>query len=291
MDSPKGSAASSDLYSPLESASGEECLRNLDPCRDTRYPNLMMSCESFVHGLAQNETIAISSGSLKRKRDVDVKSDISEFKELAGLVDVETKPYIAECSEVSISSDLSVVVDSTSELSDTTGGGKRLKLDNNFKGSSKSASCHLRSSAMLAAVWQHIFCSVPPLYLGRLLLVNRAFNTYLTQSNHEQGNGSLKDSVLQPISGNAIWLASRRHFCPGLPRPITGMTELTMWQLLRGQNCQICNTANSALSPSVPWESGPGPNGVRIMWAFGLRCCGSCLTSRSKKVCTHIRRQ
>ena len=149
---------------------------------------------------------------------------------------------------------------------------------------------HVPSSKDLtvsAAIWQYIFCFVPPVFLGRLLRVNHAFNSYLGAENNVDDIAPLPHSILQPLTAEAIWRASRRRFAPGLPRPIHGMYELDMWKLLIGQNCQQCGYSQDT-DPSVnsrdPWEAGPGRSGVRIIWPFGMRCCGSCLQNISKKV-------
>ncbi len=138
------------------------------------------------------------------------------------------------------------------------------------------------------ALWQHVFCYVPPVYLGRLLHVSRKFNQYLTLSNVKADPAQSHNGILRPLSAEAIWTASRRLFCPGLPKPLKGKTELHMWRLLRGRNCQVCGVVRKASSTSDPgnlWESGPGPDHVRVVWPFALRCCGDCLQKVSKKVC------
>ena len=149
----------------------------------------------------------------------------------------------------------------------------------------KSFSCNI--SALPAAIWQHVFCFVPPVFLGRLMRVNRAFNSYLTRTEFPKERMPPAHSILQPLSAEAVWVASRRRFAPGLPRSIRGLREVDMWRLLIGRNCQICGhtgAADPAVSPESPWENGPGKSGVRIIWPFGIRCCGSCLQDVSKKV-------
>lgn len=165
---------------------------------------------------------------------------------------------------------------------------KRPKPNNSSPHFIAQAQNLFQSHGLPAELWQYIFCFVPPVFLGRLLLVNHAFHTYLTQDNaDEQDPKPIPFSVAQPLSPQAIWAASRRLFCPGLPKPIRGLQELSMWQLLRGRDCQTCGrTKGSALSPNPenPWESGPGENGVRVIWPFAIRCCGKCLHEKSEKV-------
>lgn len=144
-----------------------------------------------------------------------------------------------------------------------------------------------QSPLLPAELWQHVFCFVPPVFLGRLLRVNRAFNAYLTPGKTNEEVQPSHPSIVKPISAEAVWAASRKRFCPGLPKPLRGLQELEIWRLLRGRNCQICGESkvlSSAVNSESPWESGPGEKGVRVIWPFGIRCCGPCLQSCSEKV-------
>lgn len=144
-----------------------------------------------------------------------------------------------------------------------------------------------KSPALPAVLWQHIFCYVSPVFLGRLLCVNHAFNTYLTPGKSEEDPAPLPNSIIQPLKAEAIWAVSRRRFCPGVPRPIRGLNEPAMWKLLKGHGCQICEQIKidtPVAIPQDPWASGPGDTGVRIVWPFGLRCCGRCLQENTQKV-------
>lgn len=137
-------------------------------------------------------------------------------------------------------------------------------------------------------IWQHIFSFVPPVSLGRLLLVNRVFHACLTKATgkQSQGNHPLRNAI-RPVSANFVWAASRKRFAPGLPKPLQGLGELEMWRLLRGRQCQMCGESkvqNFATSSESPLESGPGDRGVRVLWPFGIRTCGSCLQKCSEKV-------
>ncbi len=137
-------------------------------------------------------------------------------------------------------------------------------------------------------IWQHVFTFVPPVSLGRLLRVNQVFRACLTESPKEySASRSQRQAVLKLEEADAIWSASRKLFCPGLPRPLRAFKELDMWRLIRGRNCQFCGKVDRsmALSNSTdPWEAGPGKDGVRVIWAFGVRCCGPCLQEKSEKV-------
>lgn len=164
---------------------------------------------------------------------------------------------------------------------------KRSRPNDRFSALTSGTKSTCKLSMLPAALWQHIFCFVPPVFLGRLLRVNQTFNSYLSKNEHIQVAPSVTPSIVQPMTQEAIWVASRRRFAPGLPRPIHGLRELDMWKLLIGQNCQKCGhikPAESAAYPENLWEAGPGETGVRIVWPFGIRCCGSCLQDVSKKV-------
>ena len=150
-----------------------------------------------------------------------------------------------------------------------------------------------RSPTLPDEVWQHIFSFVPPVSLGRLLLVNRVFHVCLTKATGKQspGNHSLHNAI-RPVSANSVWAASRKRFAPGLPKPLQGLGELEMWRLLRGRQCQMCGESkvqNFATSSESPLESGPGDRGIRVLWPFGIRTCGSCLQKCSEKVQLEIR--
>ena len=137
-------------------------------------------------------------------------------------------------------------------------------------------------------IWQHVFCFVPPVFLGRLLRINRSFNALLTP---EKPTNELSlpraEGSLQYISPESIWQASRKRFAPGLPRPLKGLHELDMWRLLRGSDCQVCGERKTLLTTHGSmnlWNSGPGSNGVRVVWPFGVRMCAGCLRDRTEKV-------
>ena len=164
---------------------------------------------------------------------------------------------------------------------------KRLRINGQALGSEIGAQLFSKSSVLPAILWQHVLCYVPPVFLGRLLRVNHAFHTYLTPGKSTEDSRILPNSIIQPLRAEDIWIASRKRFAAGLPRPIHGLEELDMWRLLRGQNCQICNQAKEAIpatSLENPWEFEPGATTVRIIWPFAVRCCTSCLQTVSKKV-------
>lgn len=144
-------------------------------------------------------------------------------------------------------------------------------------------------SALPAEVWHHIFTFCPPRTLGRLLLVNKLFHSYLNPSSTIPRDGlpSLSPGHLTLLKPNFIWQASRRRFWPTMPTPLQDKTELDMWQLSCATSCQFCCKPAAAQQPEPlePWQAGPGKEGVSIVWAFASRSCGACLLSKSTKVC------
>jgi hypothetical protein len=141
-------------------------------------------------------------------------------------------------------------------------------------------------SLLPGEIWQHVFTFVPPASLGRLLRVNSVFKTLLTPMEGEVFQDKEPHGSLKFDAPNSVWAASRRLYCPGMPRPLSSFSEHWIWKLLRNPNCQFCGKVGSvsAALPTSPWESGPGHHDVRIVWPFGIRCCGNCLMERTEKV-------
>ena len=136
-------------------------------------------------------------------------------------------------------------------------------------------------------IWQYIFTFLAPPTLVRLLAVNRKFNTILSNVKPDLTNVSSIGGYFKTLDSDSIWSVSRRLFFANMPRPLASHSELTMWRLISGRTCQICRKKESQDPGSIsnqPWTGGPGLDGVRIIWPFGVRSCGACLQSRMKKV-------
>jgi hypothetical protein len=133
-------------------------------------------------------------------------------------------------------------------------------------------------------IWQNIFLSCSPVTLGRLLQVNRPFHSYLTdaQSVSDTKPTSGRLTILKPES---IWSFVRNAHPTKPPRPLPGMSEPEMWRLIMSKRCQFCEKLDHSISGDKLWDKGPGPNGVRIAWSFGIRSCGKCLVDNCDKVC------
>ncbi|KAL9022618.1 MAG: hypothetical protein Q9185_000196 [Variospora sp. 1 TL-2023] len=147
-------------------------------------------------------------------------------------------------------------------LLETPSRSKRAKTDCHSLVVSKAVETLSGADVLPAELWHYTFRFVPPVFLGRLLRVNRAFYSYLTSSSTKP---ELVDSVplqpVRPLDAETIWAASRKRFAAGLPKPLKGLKELDMWRLLRGHVCQICGISKSTTArPGTenPWEAGPG---------------------------------
>lgn len=165
---------------------------------------------------------------------------------------------------------------------------KRVKIHHNVADEVETSD----KSQLPAEIWHHIFTFCPPRSLGRLLLVNKLFHSYLDPSStpHANSSTSAPSGTLSPLGANAIWQASRRLFWPNMPAPLLGKTELEMWRLACSPCCLHCgkHSARNNDGSGNDQLPGPGANGVSIVWPFATRACGECLTSRSMKVGNQI---
>ncbi|KAI0196240.1 hypothetical protein EV127DRAFT_331171, partial [Xylaria flabelliformis] len=141
-----------------------------------------------------------------------------------------------------------------------------------------------------AEVWQHTFTFLPPKMLGRLLSVNKHFNSLLNPlSSYSCDAGlSLVTSSLSILRPEVIWQLSRRRFWPTMPTPLQGHTELQMWQLACQSGCQFRSTTNLS-SVNDPSNVECKHTSPRPIWSFSLRSCGPCLVDRTTKVWFFLR--
>jgi len=247
---------------------------------------------------ADNEMHKVSSGDTDRKRKRELDTEAGSTRSLVGVVTTEqfygraTNPFqVQQSSPNSRHSEL--------DLSLAGGSGcKRAKVsrqrDTTVGEGSPASMLELgtkpspQRSQFPIEIWQHVFTFVPPVSLGRLLRVNHSFNACLTESPKAHlVTNSPRQGIVQIADANTIWSASRKLFCPGLPRPLRDLKELDMWRLIRGRDCQFCDKVDDSkarLDSVHPCEAGPGKDGVRVIWAFGVRCCGTCLQDKSEKV-------
>lgn len=165
---------------------------------------------------------------------------------------------------------------------------KKVKLADSMEEHQGDGNSSSDRSRLPAEVWQYIFTFCPPRTLGRLLRVSRLFNLCLDPSSTVEGEqpASLPRTAVAALKPNSIWQFSRRRFWPSMPSPIQDKTELYMWQLSCSSSCQHCGSSMSQQEDLIdPWQSGPGKDGVAIIWPFATRSCGLCLLSKSTKVC------
>ncbi|QVM06328.1 hypothetical protein D8B26_001040 [Coccidioides posadasii str. Silveira] len=160
-------------------------------------------------------------------------------------------------------------------------GNKRLK----FNGpSSEMPENALDKSKLPGEIWQHVFSFLPPTSLGRVLQVNHVFKDLLTADVTELSAKGATPRSLKYVHPNSIWSSSRKTFHPGMPRPLSHLSELDMWRLVRGTACQFCNKSGFiSSSDNSVWENGPGINGVRIIWPFAVRACSECIHNNCEK--------
>lgn len=146
---------------------------------------------------------------------------------------------------------------------------------------------HLTLQDLPSEILQHVFTFVDPISLGRLLSVNHTFRSLVDPACPLPQRSSNQPKLLPLRRQDLIWAMSRKTFFLGFPKPMERMTELDMWRLVWGSSCQYCGkkpTESQPFSPPEPWNSGPGVEGVRPIWPFRVRSCGSCLHPRLIKV-------
>jgi len=133
------------------------------------------------------------------------------------------------------------------------------------------------------AIWQHIFLYCSLFDLGRLLQVNRSFHSYLVDVHHVSYSDPIHGSP-RLIKSESIWASARNALPIKPPKPLPAFSELRMWQLALSIRCQFCRKKGSEVSGEKPWQKGPGANGVRTIWPFGIRACGNCLKENCQTV-------
>ncbi|KAK4188344.1 hypothetical protein QBC35DRAFT_473642 [Podospora australis] len=142
-------------------------------------------------------------------------------------------------------------------------------------------------SVLPPEIWHYIFSFCPPKSLGRLLAVNRLFNSYLDPQAPVSGEVLVCSArcIVDSLKPNAIWQASRRLFWPNMPAPLQSKTELEMWRLACSRQCEECGKLDTQdhASPFDLRHPGPGGDGVATIWSFGSRMCASCLLRTSIK--------
>lgn len=137
-------------------------------------------------------------------------------------------------------------------------------------------------------LWQQVFMHLPPAMLCRCLRVCKTFNLYLSgvkaapAPKRVPTRAHLQDS-------EAIWINSRRICFPAMPRPLADFKELQMLQLLTQQWCQACRKPPVHRPVTSIFNAGPGVDGLRVIYPFGVRMCGKCLDGHTITVRVRMR--
>lgn len=142
----------------------------------------------------------------------------------------------------------------------------------------RTRSVSVASPRLTPELWQYIFTFIPPRQLARIQRVCKQFQLCL---NVEPTASESTKGHARPLHPDALWAAARLLHHPTWPQPLSPMPDLQFWTLVLGRTCQFCKRLPESITdPDDPWASGPGLDGVRIVWQFGIRTCGSCLRER-----------
>lgn len=140
-----------------------------------------------------------------------------------------------------------------------------------------------------AELWQQVFLRLSPVMLSRCLRVSKAFNTLLTKTK-AQPVAKKDQKKVRLLDSDAIWAEARKVYFPNMPRPLMRCNELEMLQLVGGQSCQFCRRPPKPVPATHPFNAGPGPDGLRVVWPFGIRTCGQCWEHNTLKVSRALHR-
>lgn len=308
--SPGSNASSSDLYSPSDRAEEDpsQQLHSIDSGSESSeapkthirggFDENFQESETYTLPEAENETISTSNVQTfadsptvnghpnhKRKRDSDDEALQNGQRQISRLGSSHERR--SSSRTISLESVNTAVTKREGLHNDAESVVKRPRLEGRTD-LLVNGDGHVQSTSLPAEIWQHVFSFVPPVFLGRLIRINRAFSEYLTSAKAvELDTQPRRRPAVQIMDANEVWAASRKRFAPGLPKPLIGLSELAMWRLLRGRQCQVCGeekVQHFATGTESPLESGPGDKGLRIIWPFGVRSCGVCLHKCSEKV-------
>jgi hypothetical protein len=133
-------------------------------------------------------------------------------------------------------------------------------------------------------IWQQVFTHLTPAILSRCLRVCKLFNICLTQMKAAPPASKKGVTHARAMDSEAIWAQLRKTTYTSLPRPLVGFSELQMFQLIGGNTCQSCGKPHVKHPVNNAFSAGPGETGVRVIFPFHLRLCGSCFTNDSLTV-------
>ena len=132
-------------------------------------------------------------------------------------------------------------------------------------------------------IWQQVFTHLSPAILARCLRVCKLFQYCLTKIKAAPA-GRHGVHPARAMDSEAIWTQLRKTSYPSLPRPLVGFSELQMLQLIGGNTCQSCGKPHVKHPVNNAFSAGPGETGVRVIFPFHLRLCGTCFTNDSLTV-------
>lgn len=143
-----------------------------------------------------------------------------------------------------------------------------------------------RTARLPAEVWQRVFMHLSPAMLCRCLRVCKPFNLYLTRLAAAPVSRAPKrdQTRARVVDSESIWIHSRKNHFTTMPRPLAAFSELDMLKLVGGRTCQFCARTPTPSPATSLFNAGPGAHGLRVIWPFGIRTCGSCLEGRILKV-------
>jgi hypothetical protein len=134
-------------------------------------------------------------------------------------------------------------------------------------------------------IWQTVFLHLSHYDLGRLLSVNRAFSQYLTKIDRSY-LGQPSTGHAKVVTSENIWTSIRKRHHSYFPKPLEGVSELRMRQLMGNTRCQFCNRRDLRINKrqDLPWQHDSGRDCVRRVFPFNIVTCGNCLKDRCAEV-------
>lgn len=136
-------------------------------------------------------------------------------------------------------------------------------------------------------LWQQVFMLLHPFDLAKCSQVDRIFHRILTTTEAAPLPAGNKKNAprIRVFDSDTVWAQARRRYYPALPKPLPGHTELQMFKLISSRTCESCGKKATDSAPATSHlDCGPGPNGVRPIWALARALCGVCLRNLSLTV-------
>jgi hypothetical protein len=146
----------------------------------------------------------------------------------------------------------------------------------------------LRKADLPFSIWKQVFNHLSPAMLARCVRVSKTFHSFLVYKDGQSNGNTPQDakSSARPTKKeiDTIWTQSKRAVFPTLPKSLQGMTDLEMFALIGASSCQSCDKVGAPSTATSIFNAGPGADGIRVIWPFRVRLCGSCLERNVAKV-------